>query len=238
LLHRKLRLLQYTKSLTFSCPTSGSRFRIQSLEQFHFLSMTSKLTIRIWMAKNISHGFHYSKVRDWWNVSGTRWRWGWRSRRETFNDLQTAAFWRGKKTLRSFAVVAILVLITNIAWLVDAKTRYGIQDGYGTIRKGECSQVKSLNAWLHLAINLLSTLLLTGSNAFMAAFSCPSRKKVDKAHQRRRFLRVGSFSLWNLRSIAKRKGAAVLLLVLSSAPFHLLWDPQTRWWISWLIVQV
>lgn len=127
-----------------------------------------------------------------------------------------------KRTLRAFTAVAVLVLLINVVWLCYAKSRYGIVDGYGTIRKGECSEVKSLNNWLHLLINILSTLLLTGSNAFMSAFSCPSREEVDKAHSRGRALQVGVLSFGNLRSIAKRKSLVVLLLALTSIPFHLL----------------
>jgi hypothetical protein len=127
-----------------------------------------------------------------------------------------------KKTLRAFTIVAFVILIINVVWLVYAKQKYGIVDGYGTIRKGECSDVKQLNTWLHLAINILSTLLLTGSNAFMAAFSCPSRAEVDKAHSRFRSLHIGVLSFGNLRGIAKRKSLIVLLLALSSIPFHLL----------------
>lgn len=127
-----------------------------------------------------------------------------------------------KRTLRTFVSVACIVLIINVSWLGYAKAKYGIQNGFGTIRRGGCGNVKSLNTWLHLGINIMSTLLLTGSNAFMAAFSCPSRKEVDRAHQRGRFLHVGSFSLGNLRAIAKRKGFVVLILALSSVPFHLL----------------
>jgi hypothetical protein len=127
-----------------------------------------------------------------------------------------------KRTLRAFVTVACIVLIVNVSWLGYAKAKYGIKDGYGTIKRGDCDSVKSLNTWLHLVINILSTLLLTGSNAFMAAFSCPSREEVDKAHRRGRFLHVGSFSLGNLRAVAKRKGFVVLILALSSVPFHLL----------------
>lgn len=68
----------------------------------------------------------------------------------------------------TFTIVAVVVLIINVCWLVYAKVKYGIVDGYETIRNGECSDVKQLNIWLHLVINILSTLLLTGSNAFMA----------------------------------------------------------------------
>jgi hypothetical protein len=124
--------------------------------------------------------------------------------------------------LRIFAVVATLVLIINVSWLGYAKAKYGIQNGFGVIRKGHCDGVKKANTWIHLAINILSTLLLTGSNAFMSAFSCPSIKEVNEAHQRRKFMHIGSFSLGNLRWILKRKGIIVLILALSSVPFHLL----------------
>jgi hypothetical protein len=127
-----------------------------------------------------------------------------------------------KRTLRAFTAVAVVVLVTNVCWLVYAKAKYGIVDGYGTIRKGECKDVKQLNTWLHLVINILSTLLLTGSNAFMACFSCPSREEVDQAHAKNRSIHIGVLSFGNLRGIAKRKSLVVLLLALSSVPFHLL----------------
>ncbi|KAF4628620.1 hypothetical protein G7Y89_g9538 [Cudoniella acicularis] len=129
-----------------------------------------------------------------------------------------------KRTLRAFVAVACIVLIVNLAWLFYAKSKYGIVDGFGTIQSGECSKVKGLSTWYHLLINILSTLLLTGSNAFMAAYSCPSREEVDRAHQRGRFLHVGSLSFGNLKGVAKRRGLVVLALAISSAPFHLLYN--------------
>jgi hypothetical protein len=128
-----------------------------------------------------------------------------------------------KRTLRAFVLVAFLVLIVNVSWLAYAIARYGISDGYGTISHGTCDAVKSVNMWLHLGINILSTLLLTASNTFMAAYCCPSRKEIDKAHQQRKSLQIGSLGLGNLKWIAKRKGFVVLVLALSSVPFHLLY---------------
>lgn len=128
-----------------------------------------------------------------------------------------------KRTLRAFTIVACIVLIINISWLFAAKAKYGIKNGFGTIRQGNCDSAKSLNTWLHFAINILSTLLLAGSNAFMAAFCCPSREEVDRAHRRGKSLQVGIFNFGNLRRIAKRKGLVVILLALTSVPFHLLW---------------
>ncbi|KAL5448402.1 hypothetical protein PMIN07_000925 [Paraphaeosphaeria minitans] len=130
-----------------------------------------------------------------------------------------------KRTLRLFLAVAIIVLIVNVSWLLYAKSHYGgIDSGSGIIQRGDCNVAKSTNTWLHLLINFLSTSLLTGSNAFMSAYCCPSRKEVDKAHARRKWLHVGILSLRNLGKISKRKSLVVLLLCVSSVPFHLLYN--------------
>lgn len=103
----------------------------------------------------------------------------------------------------------------------------GIDSGIGIIHRGDCDVAKSTNTWLHLLINVLSTSLLTGSNAFMSAYCCPSRKEVDKAHAKRKWMHVGILSLRNLSKIAKRKSLVVLLLCVSSVPFHLLFVLQS-----------
>lgn len=103
----------------------------------------------------------------------------------------------------------------------DPSTRYGIIDGYGTTMSGDCVAVTSLNIWLHLGINILSTFLLTASNTFMAVYCCRSRKEIDKAHSDGKSLHIGNLSSGNLRSIAKGKAVVVLLLAMTSIPFHL-----------------
>ncbi|KAL2068529.1 hypothetical protein VTL71DRAFT_14866 [Oculimacula yallundae] len=128
------------------------------------------------------------------------------------------------RTLSAFATVAFIVLVINVSWLIYAKFKYKIENGFGTISRTKCDAVKSTNTWLHFLINILSTLLLTGSNTFMATFCCPSREEVDRAHQRHRWLHVGSFSWSNLRGIARRKAFVVVLLACTSIPFHLLYN--------------
>lgn len=81
---------------------------------------------------------------------------------------------------------------------------------------------KRLNAWLHLLINILSALLLAGSNTFMQLFSAPTQQEVDRAHVRRIWLHIGVLGIRNWRGIAKRKALVSLLLALTSIPFHLL----------------
>lgn len=136
--------------------------------------------------------------------------------------LQQKFFGGAKRTLRSFLFAAIVVLVINVSWLGAAVATYGIKDGFGTIQRGKCDAVTNTNNWLHFLINVLSTLLLTASNSFMAVYCCPSRKEVDTAHRRGKFLQVGNLSIGNLRGIAKRKGLVVVVLALSSIPFHLL----------------
>lgn len=133
-----------------------------------------------------------------------------------------------KRTLRAFAAVGCVVLVVNLSWLGYARSHYGIVDGFGVIRQGVCSEVKNLSTWYHLLINILSTLLLTGSNAFMAVYSCPSRQEVDRAHQRGRVLNVGGLSFGNLRGISKRKGIVVVLLAMSS--IHFICCKSTPFW--------
>ena len=137
------------------------------------------------------------------------------------------SFWRRhfrrlSRKLLIFSLVGCAVFIINFSWLIHAIVNYGVKGGYGTIQAGDCGSAKRVNTWLHLLINVLSTLLLAGSNAFMATYSCPSRAEVDEAHNKQRWLHIGTLSFRNLTGIAKRKSFIVLVLSLSSAPFHLL----------------
>ncbi|OJJ82358.1 uncharacterized protein ASPGLDRAFT_531052 [Aspergillus glaucus CBS 516.65] len=53
----------------------------------------------------------------------------------------------------------------------------------------------------HLVINILSTLMLAGSNFTMQCLCAPTRKDLDRAHQSNRWLDIGAPSIRNLRSI-------------------------------------
>jgi len=130
--------------------------------------------------------------------------------------------WGLKETLRFFACASLAVLITNIAWVCWAKTHAEDRGGFGTIKEADCNSAKRLNTWLHLLINFLSTLIMSGSSAFLQAYSSPSRAEIHTAHSSGRWLDVGLLSMRNLRRISFRKGMVVVVLALSSIPFHLL----------------
>lgn len=79
-----------------------------------------------------------------------------------------------------------------------------------------------MNSYLHFAINLLSTILLSSSNYCMQCLSAPTRKEVNTAHAKGVWLDIGIPSMRNLRYIDRRRVILWGLLGLSSLPLHLL----------------
>ena len=122
------------------------------------------------------------------------------------------------------AATAIIVLTVNIVLIVFASIKYDLHDGFGTLQEGDCHTTKDLSLWLHLAINVLSTLLLGASNYGMQCLTSPTREEIDTAHGQHVWLDIGVPSVRNLRRIAPSKTALWYLLAASSIPLHLLWN--------------
>lgn len=129
--------------------------------------------------------------------------------------------WRSGVTLCVLLGVSIFFL--NLGITIWALTGVRIVKGVATVYEGSCAQTKSSLTWLH-AINVLSSLLLGASNFCMQILSAPTRKEIDAAHARRKWLSIGVPSLKNLFYIDRKKGALWILLGLSSIPLHLLWN--------------
>ena len=134
--------------------------------------------------------------------------------------------WLGglRLVLRAYAGLTLVILLINVGWLAWASKHYGTLGGYGTIQRGSCDVSKTLNLWLHLAINILSTGLLLGSGAFMAAATAPSREEVDLAHRKSRWLSIGLLSVRNLTGVSVKKVLACIVLALTSLPVHLFYN--------------
>lgn len=116
----------------------------------------------------------------------------------------------------SVTVVFLLNLIVT-AWGTAHKNA-----GQEVIFEDECHKVSKLNTWLHLLINVLSTILLSASNYCMQCLSAPTRSEVDRAHAKGSWLDIGIPSTRNLRFISKRRAIVWAILGLSSLPLHLL----------------
>lgn len=137
--------------------------------------------------------------------------------------------------------MAALVLFANIGWTAWAQARFGTQSGIGTIFLGSCVKAKRLSLWLHLLINILSTLLLGASNFCMQLLVAPTRHEVNRAHERSFWLDIGTPSVRNLRHIARSKALRWLCLGFSSALLHLSYVRQSYFtlqineigWLNW-----
>ncbi|KAH6621842.1 hypothetical protein C7974DRAFT_377502 [Boeremia exigua] len=121
--------------------------------------------------------------------------------------------------------VSIVVLISNVVILLfGAVTDGGFVDGIGTIAKGHADHIVRLGTAYHVLINICSTVLLTSSNYAMQLLCAPTRAELDQAHQNGRWLEVGLMSFRNLRYIDRKRTLLWVVLAISSAPLHLLYN--------------
>ena len=122
------------------------------------------------------------------------------------------------------AVVAAVVFIINLLSLIWAISRFGVQNGLGTLQDGSCKKTSNLIFWIHLAINILSTLLLGGSNYSMQCLASPTRNEIDKAHSKGVWLDIGVPSVRNLWRVSRIRLTLWCSLAISSVPLHLLYN--------------
>ena len=77
------------------------------------------------------------------------------------------------------AILSMFVLVANTVLLIWAsKQTKDPQTGAAIIYSGTQDSAQSVFTWSHLAINILSTLLLGSSNATMQCLTAPTRKEV------------------------------------------------------------
>jgi hypothetical protein len=117
-----------------------------------------------------------------------------------------------------FAIWATVVFLINLVVTIWGST----QRTSGVLLDGDCNRVKRLNTALHVLINVLSTILLSGSNYCMQCLSGPTRSEVDKAHALGKWLDIGIPSIRNVKHLSRRRITLWVLLALTSLPLHLL----------------
>ena len=120
-------------------------------------------------------------------------------------------------------LIAFFTFLVNLALAIWASSK-GLEGGVATIQSGDCNTTKKLDLWLHLVINLLSTMLLGASNYTMQCLSSPTRDEIDKAHRQRIIVDIGIPSIRNLKRISWGKIVLWWLIALSSIPLHLLYN--------------
>ena len=123
------------------------------------------------------------------------------------------------------AASTVVVLFINVGLTVYAATnlRNKMEKGTGTLYEGSCDTSKTIGLWLHLAINACSTLLLSGSNYTQQCLAAPTRKEIDAAHARRKWIDIGAPSVGNLFKIKLERMLLWIAIGFTSIPLHLLY---------------
>lgn len=127
------------------------------------------------------------------------------------------------------ACTAVVTLLINFSVGIWAATLGGNGSIFNSgilvqVFRGSCERTSTMNTWSHLAINVVSTGLLSGSNYCMQCLVAPTRNEVDRAHRQSPpvWLDIGLPSVRNLRFIDRQRCVLWALLALSSLPLHLL----------------
>lgn len=126
--------------------------------------------------------------------------------------------WRAGAIMSCFT--ALVVLIINIIVTSWAASNYPSVHGVGTLFSGKCDKAKSINTWLQIVVNVLSTTLLAASNYCMQCVSSPTRQEVDAAHAHRKILDIGIPSIRNLKYIGGERRVLWIAVAISALPLH------------------
>jgi len=130
----------------------------------------------------------------------------------------------GWRTWIQVATISVgFIFVVNIIITVAFAVRFGVLSGVATLMVGECGKVSSVDSWLHVLINILSSSLLAASNYVMQVLNAPSRAQLDRAHAQGKYLHIGIPSFRNVMHVGWRQGVLWFLLAISTAPLHLLY---------------
>jgi hypothetical protein len=141
--------------------------------------------------------------------------------RKPTNPLCNVSGWRMGIRVASGAILG--VPLTNIVLTLVARFAFPYYRYESTLIDGSCSGTKTTGTWLHLGINILSSILLSASSYAMQCLSSPTRKEVDNAHTKGDYLDIGIPSIHNLTRVDRKRVILWILLALSSLPIHLLY---------------
>ncbi|KAJ5721210.1 uncharacterized protein N7483_009144 [Penicillium malachiteum] len=90
--------------------------------------------------------------------------------------------------------------------------------------KGSCSTTDNWTTALHLLINFSSTLILGASSSMMQVIGAPSRTAVDRAHNKHKWLDIGTLSIRNFGAMDWKRRTLWLCLLFTSLPIHMLYN--------------
>ena len=123
--------------------------------------------------------------------------------------------------VRSFLLClgAFIINISIYAWLYSS---FKVTAGTATCLTATCGRVRWANTAIHAGLNIISTLVLGASTYALQGLCSPTRKEVDAAHSKKKWLEIGTASVRNLLYVRRRNVWIWVLLAITSLPFHLL----------------
>ena len=117
-----------------------------------------------------------------------------------------------------FSLGALLANVSVFFWLFF---EFDDVKGTGLIRTSNCTEIGRMETGIKVGLNIVSTLILGASTYAMQGTTSPTRKEVDKAHKKGKWLEIGTQSWRNLVYVSKRHAAIWVVLAVTSLPLHL-----------------
>jgi hypothetical protein len=137
------------------------------------------------------------------------------------NTLRTK--WADRKVAMAYHLgLAVLILVFNFSFFLWASLKISDDGDFATVYLGDCEVAQKLDTYLHLLINILSSLLLGSSNFCQQLLLAPTREEVKRAHAASQWLDIGVLSWRNFKNTNWLKRMVWVSLGLSSGFLHLL----------------
>ena len=114
-------------------------------------------------------------------------------------------------------VLLVNVIVMSVSIQRDRKS----ETWFGQYFEGKCETVDLYNKWVHLAINIISTILLGSSEYCAHIIVAPTRRDIDKVHERGDWYDVGVHSFRNVIRMNIRRKVVWMILMISSILLHL-----------------
>ncbi|KAK7957994.1 hypothetical protein PG988_012842 [Apiospora saccharicola] len=136
---------------------------------------------------------------------------------------------RSKRTtmIVTQSLIAVVVMAVNTGILIWLPRVWPLESrGIGTIKYGNCMDIRILNATLHVGLNIASSLLLGAGNYCMQILAAPSRLEICQAHAKGASLDIGVPSMRNFLYIKPGRLFLWLSIMLCSTVLHLMSVPD------------
>lgn len=124
--------------------------------------------------------------------------------------------------LTSLCILSVVFCI-NVGMLVWVYSHQAnSKNGITPVRNGFCHDMEFAIDVVELVINVLLTLMFAASNTCSQVLISPTRREVDSAHMRGKWVHVGITAFRNIPYIDRWRTCVWICLIGSSVPLHLL----------------